>query len=95
VLLYFSGPTGSLVPALLSVENWVPLKLVPGVVRDVALIHYPLCTDSIKPSLQFSCYLIVIHAFDGSLCFQVLHSMRNGRVKNGFESESIGLKRVT
>jgi hypothetical protein len=39
-------------------------------VRDVALIHYGLCTDSIKPSLQFLCYFVVINASEGSLCFQ-------------------------
>jgi hypothetical protein len=27
-------------------------------VRDVALIHFPSCTDSIKPSLQFSIILM-------------------------------------
>jgi hypothetical protein len=36
-------------------------------VRDIALIHYPLCTDSIKPSSQFSCYFVVINASKGSL----------------------------
>jgi hypothetical protein len=45
---------------LLSVENWVPLKPVPGGVRDVVLIHYPSCTDSIKPSLQFSCMFCLL-----------------------------------
>jgi hypothetical protein len=40
-------------------------------VRDVARIHYPSCTDSIKPSLQFSCYFVVINASEGSLCFQI------------------------
>jgi hypothetical protein len=34
------------------------------------LIHYPSCTDSIKPSLQFLCYFVVINASEGSLCFQ-------------------------
>jgi hypothetical protein len=29
-------------------------------VRDVAFIHYPSCTDSIKPSLQFSRNFVVI-----------------------------------
>jgi hypothetical protein len=33
-------------------------------------IHYPSCTDSIKPSLQFLCYFVVINASEGSLCFQ-------------------------
>jgi hypothetical protein len=70
VLLYFSGPSGSLMPALFSVENWVTLKPVIGGVRDVALIHFPSCTDSIKPSLQFSCNFDVINASEGSLCFQ-------------------------
>jgi hypothetical protein len=60
-----------LMPALLSVENWVPLKPVLGGVRDVALIPYPSCTDSIKPSLQFSCNFVVINASEGSLCFQI------------------------
>jgi hypothetical protein len=40
-------------------------------VRDVARINYPSCTDSIKPSLQFSCNFVVINASDGSLCFQI------------------------
>jgi hypothetical protein len=39
-------------------------------VRDVALIHCSSCTDSIKPSLQFLCYFVVINASEGSLCFQ-------------------------
>jgi hypothetical protein len=43
---------------------------VLGGVRDVALIHYPSCTDSIKPSLQFLCYFVVNNASEGSLCFQ-------------------------
>jgi hypothetical protein len=61
VLLYFSGPpSGSLMPALLSVENWIPLKPVLVGVRDVARFHYPSCTDSIRPSLQFSCTFVVI-----------------------------------
>jgi hypothetical protein len=38
---------------------------------DVALIHYPLCTDSIKPCLQFLCNFVVINASEGSLCFQI------------------------
>jgi hypothetical protein len=37
---------------LLRVENWVALNPVLGGVRDVAPIHYPSCTDSIKRSLQ-------------------------------------------
>jgi hypothetical protein len=57
-VVIFFGPSGTLMPALLSVENLVPLKPVLGGVRDVALIHYPSCTDSIKPSLQFSCNLL-------------------------------------
>jgi hypothetical protein len=39
-------------------------------VRDVAPIHYPSCTDSVKPSLQFSCNFVVINSFDGSICFK-------------------------
>jgi hypothetical protein len=63
--LYFSGPSESLMTALLSVENWVPLK---GGVRDVALIHYPSCSNSIKPSLQFLCNFVVINASNDSIC---------------------------
>jgi hypothetical protein len=48
-----------------------PLKPMLGGVRDVVRIHYPLCTDSIKLSLQFSCYFVVINASEGSLCFQI------------------------
>jgi hypothetical protein len=64
---------------------------VLGGVRDVALIHYLSCTDSIKPSLQFLCNFVVINASEGSLCFQnFLHSLNAGgatmvahaRVKN-------------
>jgi hypothetical protein len=40
-------------------------------VRDVARIHYPSCTDSIKPNLQFCCNFVVINASEGSLCFQI------------------------
>jgi hypothetical protein len=69
-VVIFSGPSGSLIPALLSVENWVPIKPVLGGVRDVARIHYLSCTDSIKPSLQFLCYFVVINASEESLCFQ-------------------------
>jgi hypothetical protein len=50
VSLCFSDP---LRPALVRVENWEPLKPVVWCVRDVALIHYHSCTDSVKPSLQF------------------------------------------
>jgi hypothetical protein len=59
----------------LSVENWGPLKPVLGGVRDVALIHYPSCTDSINPSLQFLCNFVVINASEGSLCFQIFNAM--------------------
>jgi hypothetical protein len=67
LLLYFSGPLGSLSPVLLSVKNRVPLKPVLGHVRDVALFHYPPRTDSIKPNLQFSCNFAVVNASKGSL----------------------------
>jgi hypothetical protein len=46
---------------------------VLGGVRDVARIHYPSCTDSIKTSLQFLCNFVVINASEGSLCFQNFH----------------------
>jgi hypothetical protein len=40
--------------------------------RDVALIQYPSCSESIKPSLQFFCNFVVINASEGSFCFQIL-----------------------
>jgi hypothetical protein len=36
--------------------------VVLGGVRDVALLHYPSCTDSMKQSLQFSCKFAVFNA---------------------------------
>jgi hypothetical protein len=73
-VVIFSGPSGSLMPTLLSVKNWVPLKAVLGGVRDVALIHFPSCTDSIKPSLQFLYYFVVINASEGSLLFSEFYN---------------------
>jgi hypothetical protein len=49
---------GSLMPAIWSVVNWVPLSRCWRV-RGLVLVHYPSCTDSIKPSLQFSSNFIV------------------------------------
>jgi hypothetical protein len=69
--LYFAGPSGALMPAVLSVENWVPLKPELGGVRDVALNHYPSLTHSNKPNLQFICNFVVINASEGSLSFQI------------------------
>jgi hypothetical protein len=66
--IFFCGIIDS---STLSFENWVPLKPVLGGVMNVALIHYPSCTNSIKPSLQTSCYFVLINAAEGSLCFQV------------------------
>jgi hypothetical protein len=43
----------------------IELKLVLGGMRDVALFRYPSCTDSNKPSLQFSCNFNVIDASEG------------------------------
>jgi hypothetical protein len=54
VLLYFSGPSRLLIPADLAV------------VRDVAPFQNPYCTDSIKPSLQFSSSFAVYIDSDGS-----------------------------
>jgi hypothetical protein len=48
---------------------------VLGGVRDVALIHYPSWTDSIKPSLQFLCNFVVINASEESLCFQIFFTL--------------------
>jgi hypothetical protein len=58
--------SGSLSQTLLSVENRIPLKPVVEALRDVALFHYPTCTDSIKPSLQFSCNFAVFNASEES-----------------------------
>jgi hypothetical protein len=69
-VVIFSGPSVSLMPALLSFENLVPLKQVLGDVKDVSLVHYPSCTDSIKQSLLFSCNFFVINASEGFICFQ-------------------------
>jgi hypothetical protein len=75
-VVIYSGPSGSgsLMPTLLSVENWVPLKPVLGGVRAVALIHYPSCTDSIKPSLQFSSNFVAINASEYQIF--ILHNSR-------------------
>jgi hypothetical protein len=56
-------------PALLSDENWVTLKPVLWSVRGVEFIHYPSCTHSIKPSLQFSSNFVVINAYEG--CYHI------------------------
>jgi hypothetical protein len=42
---------------------------VLGGVSDVALIYYPSCTDSIKPSLQFPRNFVVNNASDGITLF--------------------------
>jgi hypothetical protein len=58
---------GRAIPFLWSRKTWY----VKMSIRDVALIHDPSCTDSIKPSLQFSCNFDEINASEGSLCFQI------------------------
>jgi hypothetical protein len=73
LLIYVSGPSGSFMPALLSVENWVSLKPVLWGLRDVAHFHYPSCPDSVKPNLQFSCNFVEINISEGSLCFQTFN----------------------
>jgi hypothetical protein len=65
VLLYFAGSSGSSMSTLLNVESYESLKLMLGDVGDVALIHYPSCTDKINTSLQFLCNFVVINAFEG------------------------------
>jgi hypothetical protein len=47
------------------------LKPVLEDVRDVALFHYPSCTDSIKPILQVSCNFVVINATKGLHFIQI------------------------
>jgi hypothetical protein len=56
----------------------------PSRVRDVALIYYSSCKNSIKPSLQFSC-IVVINASKGSLGFQVYKLFSNMLVHAPFE----------
>jgi hypothetical protein len=46
-------------------------KLLGGV-RDVALFHNPLYTNSIKPSMQLSCNFVAIKASEGSPFFGFL-----------------------
>jgi hypothetical protein len=41
--------------------------------RDVALIHDPICTNSIKSSLQFSCNFVVINTSEWSLFSRFLN----------------------
>jgi hypothetical protein len=66
----FSDKSGSLSSELSSDEDWVPLKLVLGGVREVSVFHY-LCQHTIKPSLQFSCNLIVFNCFRGITSFTI------------------------
>jgi hypothetical protein len=40
--------------------------------------------DSIKPSLQFLCYFVVINASEGSLCFQNFVQEKVARMLVGF-----------
>jgi hypothetical protein len=67
-----SGPSGSLMQSLFSVENWVPLKPVLGAWGMLHLYINPR-THSIKPNLQCSCYFVVINASEGLLCFQFIY----------------------
>jgi hypothetical protein len=62
-----SGPLKSLIPVLLSIGNWVPVKPVLEGVKDIARIHYPSHTDFFKPSMQFSYNRVVINASKESL----------------------------
>jgi hypothetical protein len=55
VLLYFFRSIGIILPSTF-------IKSVLRVVKDVALFHYPSCTDSIKSSLQFSCNFAVFNS---------------------------------
>jgi hypothetical protein len=77
VLLYFSGPSRSLMPALLSVEHWQLSTAQTGAMwREGCCTHYSSYIDSIKPSMQFSRTFIVINASsEGSLCFQIIYTM--------------------
>jgi hypothetical protein len=73
-LLFFPESLSLGIDAFTNIHIHIPNSwplLVLGGVRDFALIHYPSCTDSIKPSLQFSCNFVVINASEGSLCFQI------------------------
>jgi hypothetical protein len=83
VLLIVSGPSGSLIPELLSVENRGQVNPVPGGVRLVALIHYPSCADSFKPSLNFSCNFVVIYASGDHIESRILDVLNAFRRVNG------------
>jgi hypothetical protein len=81
LLLYFFGPSRSLVTAILSVEIWVPFKPVLGDVRNVAHFNYLSCKDSIKPSLQFSFNFVVINASEGSPFYKMFLIVSNLRAE--------------
>ena len=59
VLLYFFLVLGINDYNTFSIGNRVPLKPVLGAVRDVALFHYLSWTNSIKPSLHISFFILV------------------------------------
>jgi hypothetical protein len=73
--LYFTpvcfSPFGIIQNSTFKCRNWVLIKPVLGVVRDVALLQYQSSIDSIKPCLQCLCNFAVITASEGLLCFQI------------------------
>jgi hypothetical protein len=81
-VVIFSGPSGSLSSALVCVENSVPLKPMLGGVRDVALLYYPSCTDSNKPSLQFPRNCAVFYVSEGSYFYQIFVIFNVSSIEN-------------
>jgi hypothetical protein len=75
VILFWSF--GIIESITFSVEYWVLLNPGLGVVRDDALFHYFLCTDSIKRSLQVSCNFAVFNASEVSLFSRYCNRSKN------------------
>jgi hypothetical protein len=66
--------------------------LALGGMGDVARIHYPSCTYSIKPSQQFSCNFVVINASEGSFCFQIFNFNKNFNINSKSKEEHNSVK---
>jgi hypothetical protein len=73
----FTATTQHLTPAVVKYKN---LETKWSLGRDVVHFHYPSCTDSIKPSLQFSCNFVVINASEVSLCSQILKGLSTATI---------------
>jgi hypothetical protein len=80
-IVIFVWPFGVIYCGTLRVVNWEPLKPVLGGRRDVALFHFPSCTYSIKPSLNFQIILLFWMHLSDHTFFQNFNAM-NRRVNN-------------